>query len=111
MKRKLRAGDQVVVIAGNDKGKIGKILSFPKEERVLVEGINVRKKHMKKTRENQKGQIIDIERPIHISNVKPSVDGQAVKLSVRENKEGQRELVYKKGESLVSYRPIKKSKG
>ncbi len=44
MKKRLRPGEEVVVIAGNDRGKTGKILSF-KDERVVVEGVNVRKKH------------------------------------------------------------------
>lgn len=110
MSKKLRGGDQVIVIAGNDRGKSGKILSFPKEGRVVVEGINIRKKHMKKTQENQKGQILDIERSIHISNVKAAVDGEGVKLKVRTNKEGERELFYQKGKTQTLYRPVKKSK-
>lgn len=65
---KLKKGDVVFVIAGNDRGKEGKV-RFIKNERVVVEGINVRKKHMKRTQENKKGQIIDMEMPIHISNV------------------------------------------
>ncbi len=68
-KRKVRKGDTVYVITGNDRGKSGKIIAC-KGERVVVEGVNIRKKHMRPTQQNQKGQIIDIERPIHISNVK-----------------------------------------
>lgn len=86
-KKNLRAGDEVVVIAGNDRGKIGKILSCT-DERVVVEGINVRKKHMKRRAENQPGQIIDIECSIHVSNVKPCVDGRGIKLRTRMNGEG-----------------------
>ena len=69
MSKKLKVKDEVMVIAGNCKGQTGKIL-FRSEERVVVEGVNVRKKHKKPTRQNEKGQIIDIECPIHISNVK-----------------------------------------
>lgn len=108
--RKLRPGDEVLVITGNDRGKTGKILSF-KEDRVVVEGINVRKKHMKPTQQNQKGQIIDIECPIHVSNVKPAVEGKGVKLRVRFNKEGEKELYYLNGSKEELYRPAKKSKG
>jgi len=61
----LRQGDEVIVIAGNDRGRKGKVLSINRD-RILIEGINVRKKHMKPTQQNQKGQIIDIERAIHI---------------------------------------------
>lgn len=68
MKRRIRTGDQVVVIAGNDRGKEGKILLF-KGDRVIVEGVNVRKKCVKKSQNAPKGQIIDIECAIDISNV------------------------------------------
>jgi large subunit ribosomal protein L24 len=108
--KRLRPGDEVVVIAGNDKGKTGKILSC-KDERIVVEGINVRKKHMKRTQQNQKGQIIDIECSIHISNVKPFVDGKGVKLRARFNKAGEKELYYLDGKKAVLYRPVKKPKG
>jgi len=107
MSRKLRVKDEVVVIAGNDRGQTGKILSIS-GERVLVEGVNVRKKHMKPTQQNEKGQIINIERPFHISNVKPSVDGKGVKLHVRVNKSGEKELCFKDGKKEVLYRSVKK---
>ncbi len=96
-KRRLRPGDEVLVITGNDRGRSGKIISFRGEDRVVVEGINVRKKHMKRTQQNQKGQIIDIECPIHISNVKLAVDGKPVRLKARFNNEGEKEFVYLDG--------------
>ena len=68
MSKWIRKGDRVVVVAGNDKGKAGEVLSRS-EERVLVQGINVRKKHMKRTQEAQGPRIIEMEVPIHISNV------------------------------------------
>jgi large subunit ribosomal protein L24 len=105
--RRLRPGDEVLVIAGNDRGRTGKILSCLKD-RIVIEGINVRKKHRKPTQQNQKGQIIDIECPIHISNVKPSVDGKPVKLRARFNKDGEKELVYLDGTREVLFRPAKK---
>lgn len=107
--RRIRAGDEVLVIAGNDKGRIGKIISF-KEERVIVEGINIRKKHMRKTQENQKGQIIDIECSIHISNVSPCVNGKAVKLRARINDKKKKELYYLEEGKKLPYRPAKKAK-
>lgn len=107
--RKLRPGDSVVAIAGNDRGKTGKILTCVKD-RVVVEGLNVRKKHMKPTQQNQKGQIIEIECSLHISNVKPFVDGNAVKLRTRFNKAGEKELYYLQGSNEVLYRPVKKPK-
>jgi large subunit ribosomal protein L24 len=107
--RRLRPGDEVVVIAGNDKGRVGKILSC-NTDRIVIEGVNVRKKHMKPTQQNKKGQIIDIECPIHISNVKPSVEGKAVKLRARFNKEGKKELYYLDGNKQSLFRPTKKTK-
>lgn len=105
----LRNGDEIVVIAGNDKGKTGKVLS-KSGDRIVVEGVNVRKKHMKPTQQNQKGQIIDIECGIHISNVKPSVGGKGVKLRKRFNKSGEKELYFLEGKKQQLFRPVKKQK-
>ncbi len=70
MKIKIHKNDNVVVIAGNDKGKTGKVLKvFPKQSRVIIEGINIRKRHTKPTQNNPQGGIIEKESPIHISNV------------------------------------------
>lgn len=67
---KIRKGDNVVVLAGKDKGKSGKVLrAFPQKDLVLVEGVNVKKRHQRPTRQNQKGQIIDKALPLHVSNV------------------------------------------
>ncbi|HOP49074.1 MAG TPA: 50S ribosomal protein L24 [Ignavibacteriales bacterium] len=67
---KFKKGDTVIVIAGNDKGKTGKILKvLPKENRVIIEGVNIRKKHTRPTQLNPQGGIIEKEMPIHISNV------------------------------------------
>ncbi|VAX37182.1 LSU ribosomal protein L24p (L26e) [hydrothermal vent metagenome] len=66
----IKKDDQVVIIAGKDKGKKGKILqTFPKQNRVIVEHINMVKKAQRRTQENQEGGFVDIERPIHLSNV------------------------------------------
>lgn len=71
MARKIKKGDTVLVIAGKDKGKKGKVLSvLTKTERVVVEGVNIVKKHVRPTRKNPKGGIITQEAGIHISNVK-----------------------------------------
>ena len=71
MATKLRKGDEVVVIAGDDKGSKGKILQVLREKnRVLVEGINMSKKHERKTQDNPQGAIVEREAPIHYSNVK-----------------------------------------
>ena len=67
----IKKGDTVKVLAGKDRAKTGKVLQVVKKtERVVVEGVNVYKKHMKPKREGEKGQIVEIPRSIHISNVK-----------------------------------------
>ncbi len=108
--KRIRPGDEVLVIAGNDRGRSGKVLSC-NNDRIVIEGINVRKKHMKPTQQNQKGQIIDIECPIHVSNVMPSVNGTGVKLRARFNKAGEKELYYVENDKAVLFRAVKKSKG
>ena len=68
----VKKGDKVIVISGKDKGKTGAILAaYPKESRVLVEGVNIVKKHSKPSQENPQGGIISQEAPIHVSNVMP----------------------------------------
>ena len=67
---KIRKSDNVMVISGNDKGKTGKVLKvFPKVSRVIVEGINLRKRHTKPTQKSPQGGILEKESPIHVSNV------------------------------------------
>lgn len=67
---KIKKGDNVIIIAGKDKGKTGKVLvAFPKENNVLVEGINISKKHQRAQKTGAKGQVIDKMMPIDVSNV------------------------------------------
>jgi len=67
---RIKKNDKVMVIAGKDKGKSGKVLRvFPRLNRVLVEKINMAKKARRKTQQDQQGGIIELEMPIHISNV------------------------------------------
>lgn len=71
VKFKIKKGDKVVVIAGNDKGKEGEVLQvMPKKEAVLVSGCKLVKKSVKPTEQNPKGGFENKEMPIHISNVK-----------------------------------------
>ena len=65
---KLKTGDKVVVIAGANKGKEGKI-THVMNNKVVVEGINMCKKHLKPKNNNGTGEIVEVERPIHVSNV------------------------------------------
>ena len=67
---KIRKEDNVIVIAGNNKGKTGKVLKvFPKENRVIVEGVNIQKRHTKPNQANPQGGIIEKEASINASNV------------------------------------------
>lgn len=67
---KIKKDDKVIVISGKDKGKIGKVLrAFPDENKVLVEGVNIKKKHQKPIKGGKKGQIIDKTYPVDVSNV------------------------------------------
>ncbi len=71
MKSKLKRSDEVRVLNGREKGKQGKVLSIDhSRSRVIIEGLNMVKKTMRKSQKNQKGGIVEIEAPIHWSNVK-----------------------------------------
>lgn len=68
---KIKKGDTVLIISGKDRGRKGKVLrSLPSKESVLVEGINLRKKHVRPKRADEKGQIVELPTPLDISNVK-----------------------------------------
>jgi large subunit ribosomal protein L24 len=67
---KIKKGDSVIVIAGKDKGKTGKVVAaFPKDNKVVVEGVNISKRHQRSRKSGSKGQIIDKTMPISVSNV------------------------------------------
>ena len=76
---KVKVGDNVRIIAGKDKGKEGKVVrTLKKKDKVVVEGLNIVKKHSKPNNTNDKGGIFSIEAPIHVSNVKV-IDEKATK--------------------------------
>ena len=71
LKSHVKKGDQVEVISGNFRGSSGKILEvIPSKQRVLIEGVRIIKKHLRKSQDNPSGKIAEREGPIHISNVK-----------------------------------------
>jgi large subunit ribosomal protein L24 len=108
--KKIRKGDRVVAISGNNRGLMGTVQSR-KGDKVIVQGLNLRKKHVKKSQEAPKGRIVEIERPIHVSNLKVCVEGDtAVRLKVSQNEQGDRQFVYKQGDQEVVYRSVKKPK-
>jgi len=107
--KKIRKGDTVLAIAGNCRGKTGTVLSCSFKGAV-VQGLNIRKKHVKPSEANQRGGIVEIEKPIHISNLKVcTADEKPVKLKVRANDKGERSLVYHVDNKEVLHRSIKKS--
>ena len=66
----IKKNDNVIILAGKDKGKTGKVVkSFPRDNKVIVEGLNLVKKHMRPRKEGQKGQVVDQAMPIDVSNV------------------------------------------
>ncbi|MCX6760898.1 MAG: 50S ribosomal protein L24 [Candidatus Nealsonbacteria bacterium] len=68
---KIRKNDTILVVSGKDRGKKGKVLtSFPKISKILVEGVNLRKKHQKPKKQGEKGQVVLMPGPISVSNVK-----------------------------------------
>ena len=84
---KIKKNDTVVVIAGKDKGKEGKVLSVDvKNHKVLVEGVNMVSKHSKPSMQNQQGGIIQKEAPIGISNVAYSYKGKPVRIGFQGEK-------------------------
>ena len=88
---KIKKGDIVVVTAGKDRGKEGKVLrSFQKNEQVLVEGINIVKKHQKAKRRGSQGQMIEKPMPVSVSNVglKDAKTGKPVRVGYSTEGEG-----------------------
>jgi len=107
MSKWIKKVDKIVVIAGNSKGSTGTVLA-KKNDRILVQGINMRKKHMKQRSEQERGGIIEIERAIHISNVALcDADGKALRVGVSVNADGKRELVSRKGGETKVLRAVK----
>ena len=85
MAMKIKKGDQVIVITGRDKGKTGEVIkSMPKENKVVVQGINLVKRHTKPTQESA-GGIVTKEAPIHVSNVAliDPKDGKATRVGFK----------------------------
>ncbi len=101
-KYRIRKDDQVKVIAGKDKGKTGRVLRVDREKgRVLVDGINIVKKAMRKKRQDDRGGIMEIEAPIHISNVMlVTRNGEQTRIGVRRDGDSRVRVARKNGEDL-----------
>jgi len=98
---KIKVGDNAIVIAGRDKGKIGLVQSTnPEKDLVVVEGVNIRTIHVKPTQQNAEGGIEQIEKPIHVSNVMINIGdaknpdkakGSRIAFKVTKNKNGKKD--------------------
>jgi len=94
----IRKNDTVVVISGKYKGRRGRVLRvFPKKERVLVEGVNMIKRHTRPSSRNQQGGIVEKEAPIHMSNVMPWCESANApsRIVMRRLEDGTRVRTYK----------------
>ena len=86
---KIKKGDTVKIISGKDKGKEGKVLQvFPQKNLVLVEGVNIAKKHQKPQGQTMQGGVIDKSMPIHISNVALIVKKKSGRVNYKFDKNG-----------------------
>ena|SRR5579871_3087705 len=109
MSKWIRKGDKVVVISGNEKGKSGEVIART-EDRVVIQGINIRKKHAKRRQKAPGAEILEMEMPLHISNVALcNAEGKPVRAKVRVNKKSDaKELYYLEGEKEVILRSVRK---
>ncbi|MCB9716828.1 MAG: 50S ribosomal protein L24 [Myxococcales bacterium] len=102
--QRVKQGDDVVVVAGKDKGSRGRVLRvFPGADQVLVEGVNVRTKHIKPSQTNPQGGRIKKEVPIHISNVMLAdpQDGKPTRVRIQTLESGQRvRVAVRSGEQI-----------
>ena len=103
MAARIRKGDRVVVIAGKDKGRTGEVIRvIPAEDRAVIRGINVARRHQRQTARDQ-GGIVTKEMPIHLSNIAiaaPS-DGKPTKVGFRLNKDGVKQRVAKRTGEVI----------
>ena len=99
---KLKTGDKVVVVAGSNKGKEGKITKIL-DEKVIVEGVNIVKNHLKPRNNNGTGEIVEVEAPIHASNVM-LVDPKTkkpTKVKVEKDSKGKKIRISKKSNEKI----------
>ncbi|HMN95653.1 MAG TPA: 50S ribosomal protein L24 [Phycisphaerales bacterium] len=102
MPRHIRKGDSVIVTAGNDKGTVGTVLrvipgDIPDRDRVVVQGVNVRTRHVKPTANRTQGGIVRSEASIHISNVSPVADGKPTRVRFQVRPDGSKVRVAARG--------------
>ena len=101
--QKIKKGDNVVVLAGRDKGRTGEVLKMmPKEDRALVRGVNLVRRHQKQSAQAE-GGIITKEAPIHVSNLALAdpKDGKPTRVGFRVEKDGKKVRVAKRSGELI----------
>ena len=107
---KVKVGDTVKVIAGADKGKEGKVIrTLKNEQRVVVEGVHIVKRHSKPRMTNESGSIIEIEAPIHVSNVKVITEAEAKEIKKAAKNAEKKEKVEEKVEKKATKKTSKKA--
>ena len=107
---KVKVGDTVKIIAGADKGKEGKVIrTIKSEQRVVVEGVHIVKKHSKPRTNNESGGIFEIEAPIHVSNVKVITEAEAKEIKKEAKKASKKEIVEEKVEKKATKKTSKKA--
>jgi len=93
---KIVKGDHVIVISGKDKGKEGEVIrAIPKDDKVVVTGVNTAKKHQKAQKQNQQAGIIDLDMPVHVSNVMLVHKGKPTRVGYKIQDDGKKVRVAK----------------
>ncbi len=113
MARHIRKGDTVIVTAGNERGATGEVMRvLPGEDRVVVQGVNIRAKHLKPVQGRTQGGIVRREMPIHISNVSPVVDGRPTRVRFETGPKGSKvRIAVRDGSELHVLRSGRGGKG
>jgi large subunit ribosomal protein L24 len=104
MKFKIRKNDNVIIIAGKDKGKKGKVVQvLPKSGKIVVEGRNIMKKNVRGRKQGEKGQIISYSAPLHMSNVKiwSQRSGKGVRVGFTQDSQGKKIRISRADQSQV----------
>jgi len=105
MSKWIKKGDKVIVISGNDRGKVGEVIAR-EDDRVVVQGVNIRQKHVKPKTKDGEGRLEKFEMSIHVSNVNIcGEENKPVRLRAR-IVNGTKELYYKIGQTEVVHRQI-----
>lgn len=99
---KIRKGDEVLITAGNDRGKRGRVLFvLPRQNRVIVEGINFIKRHTRPTQNNPQGGIVEKEAPVHVSNVKLIHNGEPTRVGFIRLEDGTKARISKETGEVI----------